>query len=626
MMLVNFKEFQQGSIKLIDSPFLDRFNLNASYLKSLTTENLLRNFYLQAGLWSYSGSASTSFDSDDEEKGPETWHWGWESPTCELRGHFLGHWLSASAYVYGQTGDQELRAKTLFIVQELARCQQANGGEWVAAIPESYMERILEGRQVWAPHYTIHKIFMGLHDVYRMMKIDEALHISDRFSKWFYNWTTFFTREKLDMILDYETGGMLEAWVDLYDFTGKPEHLELIKRYDRPRFFDALLEDKDVLTNKHANTQVAEILGAARAWEVTGEIRWRNIVEAFWEEAVVKRGTYCTGGVSCGEVWTPPQNLTARLGLAQEHCVIYNMMRLSQFLYRWTGDVKYADFWEKNLYNGIMSQQNKKTGMVSYFLDMGPGSKKNWGSSTKHFWCCHGTLVQAQASYDQCIFQRQVNGITISQFIPSRTSFKYGETNVKLELRNSTQDGAGPIRTFHKSGLEQIQFVHVPQIPSDRPDRYLHVIHIECDTQVEFEMKIRIPWWVKGEPTVKINGEKVEYMIESSFILLKEIWKHDQVTLEFPKQLSASLLPGSQNMVALMDGPLVLAGLVEEEREIVGDYKKPDTFLTSHNERHHSFWNDGTYKTKNQSVNFKFIPLADVTDERYTLYFPIQKS
>ncbi len=60
---------------------------------------------------------------------PKDIHWGWESPTCQLRGHFLGHWLSAAAFQAVNTGDREMRGKADGIVHELARCQQENGGE-----------------------------------------------------------------------------------------------------------------------------------------------------------------------------------------------------------------------------------------------------------------------------------------------------------------------------------------------------------------------------------------------------------------------------------------------------------------------------------------------------------------
>ena len=100
----------------------------------------------------------------------------------------------------------------------------------------------------------------------------------------------------------------------------------------------------------HANTTIPEAHGAARAWEVTGDTRWRRIVEAYWRCAVTDRGYFCTGGQTCGEIWTPPFQQAAHLGdKNQEHCTVYNMMRLADYLLRWTGDVTYADYWERNL-------------------------------------------------------------------------------------------------------------------------------------------------------------------------------------------------------------------------------------------------------------------------------------
>ena len=128
-----------------------------------------------------------------------------------------------------------------------------------------------------------------------------------------------------------------------------------MERYTRVRLFDPLLESKDVLTNGHANTTIPEIHGAARAYEVTGDERWRSIVERYRECAVASRGTFCTGGQTSGETWTPPNEFAARRGdMNQEHCTVCNMMRLADFLFRWSGDMQYSDYIERNIYNGIL--------------------------------------------------------------------------------------------------------------------------------------------------------------------------------------------------------------------------------------------------------------------------------
>ena len=40
---------------------------------------------------------------------------------------------------------------------------------------EKYLFRIAEGKRVWAPHYTLHKVFMGLVDMYLYAGNEKAL-------------------------------------------------------------------------------------------------------------------------------------------------------------------------------------------------------------------------------------------------------------------------------------------------------------------------------------------------------------------------------------------------------------------------------------------------------------------
>ena len=97
-------------------------------------------------------------------------------------GHFLGHWLSAAAMNAAATGDREIRGKAEAVVDGLELCQQANGGEWLGSIPEKYLERIAAGSQVWAPHYTVHKTFMGLLDAYRHIGSAKALELAENWA------------------------------------------------------------------------------------------------------------------------------------------------------------------------------------------------------------------------------------------------------------------------------------------------------------------------------------------------------------------------------------------------------------------------------------------------------------
>jgi DUF1680 family protein len=596
-MPATFHPVSWDAVALRPGMFQHRFDLNRAYLVGLSSANLLQSYYLEAGLW-------------HPRQKPDGCHWGWESPTCQLRGHFLGHWLSAAAKIYAATGDAEIKGKADRIVSELGRCQCENGGEWAGSIPEHYLDWIARGKKVWAPHYTLHKTLMGLHEMFALAGNEQALEIMVSWARWFHRWTGRFSRAQMDDILDVETGGMLEVWANLYGITGKQEHLDLVQRYDRPRFFDRLLAGEDVLSGRHANTTIPEVHGAARAWEVTGERRWRQIVEAYWRSAVVDRGYFCTGGQTNGEVWTPPGELSAWLGdMNQEHCTVYNMMRLADWLLRWTGDMAYADYWERNLYNGILAQQHPDTGMVTYYLPLQAGAVKKWGTPTEDFWCCHGTLVEAHAVHGRSVYFEDGDGLVVCQHIPSELGWE--------------QSGVG-VRITQTS-------------PTWQPGSLAVTLTVACAQPVEFTLKVRLPWWLKkeastsadggGDPVIAVNGRtEPGPFVPASLYSIRRSWTDETVSLTLPKGLSCAPLPDDPTMVAFMDGPVVLAGLCDDERTLRGDKDHPETILRPHNlHRKPEYWTYGRpeYRTHNQLHNVRFIPLHEVRDERYTVYFPV---
>ncbi len=599
-----------AQVRLLAGELKRRYDLNRAYVMSLTKENLLQNYLLEAGLHPHRGIfRATSHGDPDAGDG---WHWGWESPTCQLRGHFLGHWLSAAARMFASTGDAEAKAKADAIVDGLARCQERNGGEWVGSIPEKYFDWIAQGHRVWAPHYTIHKTLMGLIDMVKFANNQQALEILVKQARWFTRWTEQFSREEMDDLLDVETGGMLEAWSDLYGLTGDPEHRELMRRYDRPRLFERLLAGEDPLTNRHANTTIPEAHGAARAYEVTGEARYREIAEAYWRCAVTDRGYFATGGQTNGEIWTPPFEFAARLGdKTQEHCTVYNMMRLADYLYRWTGDVEFADYIERNLYNGILAQQNPETGMVAYFLPLEPGARKIWGSATNDFWCCHGSLVQAHTFHNAYVYYQDDEGLLVNQYVPTELSWVRGDVPITVRQTFDTEAALPGAMTDDGS-------VH-------RPGHWAVEFAVSAEQPVKFTLKLRLPWWLAGEARIWVNGERLSVAAgPSEYATFHRTWREDTVRIELPKALTTCPLPDDPARTAFLDGPVVLAGLCDEERALIGDPDDPNTILAPHNEREWVVWRHG-YRTVNQDRNILFKPLYEVVDERYTVYFPVKR-
>lgn len=616
-------ELPLNKVTLYDGKLKAHENANRAYLMELTTRNLLYNYELEAAI---------THDANI----PVDIHGGWESPTCQLRGHFLGHWLSAAAMHYAETGDRELKAKADVIVDRLKACQQSNGGQWVASIPEKYLHFIAKGQGIWAPHYTIHKTFMGLVDMYRFAGNETALELADNFADWFYEWSGRFDRNQMDNILDFETGGMLEIWVQLYDITGKEKYKTLMNRYYRGRLFEPLLNGEDPLTNMHANTTIPEVIAMAEAYEVTGQERYKDIVTAYWKCAVTDRGMLATGGQTNGEIWSPKMKLSKRLGRkAQEHCTVYNMMRLADYLFRWTRDAQYADYIERNLYNGVLAQTywhwehtngytpaSSDFGLIAYFLPMKGGDHKSWGSKTNDFFCCHGSMVQANSALNRYMYYQDNNELYVNMYFDSDASFEVNGQTVKLLQRRDPLTGS-----FHLSstsnGKQTVNRTAAEY--AEDPNTMQVYLQLETDSSVDMSVNVRIPWWITEAATVEKNNKLIAKADKGgTFVKVNGTFENgDVICITMKMGITTYPLPDDENMVAFMYGPEVLAGLVDEERILYANGEDPARILVQENEREWGSWKND-FKTVNQDHGIHFIPINRVGYERYCVYFPIK--
>ena len=595
-------EIAQDKVKIFDANLVRHQKENRDYLLELSIQKLLVPHMFEAG----------RYKTNDL---PVDIYGGWEAPTSQLRGHFLGHWLSACAMNYEMTGDSLIKAKAEAVVEELEKCQIANGGSWAASIPEKYLNWISQGIEVWAPQYNIHKTFMGLLDIYIMAGNKKALIIADKFGEWFYNWSGKFSKEEFQNILEVETGGMLEIWAILYQVTKKEIYKALIKRYYRESLFDDLLQGKDVLTNMHANTTIPEILGAASVYEATGDIKYLTIVKEYWRQAVVERECFATGGQTCGEVWTPKHKLNTRLGnKTQEHCTVYNMMRLAKFLFCYDADSSYMDYWEKNMYNGILAQsywdgfhvnvaktKYPSTGFMTYFLPMQAGSRKAWRGKYEYFFCCHGTVVQANAALNRGIYYKGEECIYVCQYFDSDCN----EAIHGKEIR---------IRQRKKEYAEGFEY-------QDKPANMELDFYIEYEGEREFSILFRIPKWCNGKFEAFINGKRVDNNVNYGFISVCRNWNKDIIHIIFERKIYTEKLPGNENMVAFLDGPEVLAGLTKKERTLYCNSDSPEKMVVPECDREWEAWTS-YYRVNGQKKGLHLIPLNKVGYEKYQIYFP----
>ena len=590
-------------VHLLPGLFAERAEVNRAYLMELKDQGLLQNFYLEAGI------VMPGLQVLDD---PSTaaLHWGWEAPTCQLRGHFTGHWMSAAAMLIATNKDRVLRARLENIIDELDKCRVLNGGQWIGSIPEKFFGKLERDEYVWSPQYTLHKTLMGLYHSALYAGIDKALDLLSHAADWYLTWTDRMAQVNPHAVYSGEEGGMLEVWAGLYQLTGDQRYMTLAERYSHPSIYRKLEEGLDPLSECHGNASIPWAHGAAKMYEVTGDEVWLRRAQLFWECAVNAREAYCTGGQGSGEYWVRPHMNGAFMGERnQEFCTVYNMVRLAEYLYRFTGDNAYADYIERNLYNGFLAQQHRDTGMPTYFLPMRAGSKKKWGSKTHDFWCCHGTMVQSQTIYPTLCYYEDGDGLTVSQYIPSEYAWEKGGQPVTL--RQSVD-----MKYYHTAAF-------FDENDDSQMSRWLIKFDVDCAAPAEFTLKLRVPSWVKAAPVVTLNGEAIDAPVENGCIVLRRAWQGDQLRVYFPAGLTLSTLPDMDQLSAVMEGPIVLAGLCEKDAGLHMADGDPSTALSPNTEHTYSTfpWLQSTYRTVHQPENFAFIPLYDVTDERYTLYF-----
>jgi DUF1680 family protein len=506
--------FPMKQVRLTAGPFQEAMEINRQYLHSIPNDRLLHMFRLTSGL-----------SSSAEPLG------GWEAPKCELRGHFAGgHYLSACAQMYASTGDEDLKKKADAMVTELAACQKANQTGYLSAFPMEEFDRLREGRPVWAPFYTIHKIMAGHFDMYRHTGNAQALETAENMARWVGGWTGPLSDDLMSRVLEVEHGGMFEVLCNLAAATSRWQLLGVAHRFDQKQFFDPLAEYKDELRGLHANTNIPKVIGAARFYELTGDHRYHTISSYFWEE-VTKRRSYCTGGNNDGEYWTTPAgDLSHTLNEWNEECCTgYNMLKLSRHLFSWSANPGVMDFYERVLFNHRLGTQDDQ-GMKGYFVPLGSGYWKYYNSRWDSFWCCTGTGVEEFSKFTDSIYYHDDQGIYANLYIASEVNWPEKGIRLRQETRFPEQEGS----TFI----------------------------VQADHPVEMALHLRIPYWATKGGAVKVNGEALPVFSDpSSYLTLNRVWKNgDRVELSLPMSLRIEALPGDESMQAVMYGPLVLAG------------------------------------------------------------------
>ncbi|CAL5041952.1 unnamed protein product [Urochloa decumbens] len=510
---------------------------NLEYLLLLDVDRLVWSFRTQAGL-----------------PAPGLPYGGWEGPDIELRGHFVGHYLSAAAKMWASTHNATLAGKMSAVVDALYECQRASGGTgYLSAFPAEFFDRFEAIAPVWAPYYTVHKIMQGLLDQHVVAGNGKALGMVVAMADYFAGRVASVIRkysiERHWVSLNEETGGMNDVLYQLYTITKDQRHLVLAHLFDKPCFLGLLAVQADSLSDFHANTHIPVVVGGQMRYEVTGDPLYKEIA-AFFMDTVNSSHAYATGGTSVSEFWSDPKRLAGALTTeTEESCTTYNMLKVSRHLFRWTKEVAYADYYERALINGVLSiQRGRDPGVMIYMLPQGPGRSKavsyhGWGTQFNSFWCCYGTGIESFSKLGDSIYFEEKGerpALYIIQFIPSTFNWRTAGLTVTQKLE-----------------------------PLSSSDQYLQVsLSISAKTNGQFAtLNVRIPSWTSlSGAKVTLNDKDLLLTSPGTFLTISKQWDSgDQLSLRFPIHLRTEAIkddrPEYASIQAVLFGPFLLTGL-----------------------------------------------------------------
>jgi DUF1680 family protein len=571
------KPFPMAQVRLSAGPFTDAQEANRRVLHKLPVDRLMHNFLMNAGLASQAQPLG-----------------GWERPDCELRGHFTGHFLSACSLMHASTGDPALKDKAGALVAEMARCQRALGDGYLSAFPLEYWDRLKARKKVWAPYYTLHKIMAGLLDAHQFCGNPQALEVLEGVAGWVDRWTAPIPEAQMQDILNTENGGMNEVLYNLSAVTGKPHYAEVAHRFDHARIFDPLALRRDELKGLHANTNVPKIIGAARRYELTGDMHYHDIADFFWYEVVTAR-SYATGGTSQDEHWrADPRRIAQELAMNQhtnECCVAYNLLKLTRHLYQWTDDPAYFDYYERTLWNHRLGTIDLATGATEYFLPLRAGAWKIFNTEYDSFWCCTGTGVEEYGKLNDSIYFRDESGIFVNLFIAS-------ELNAPdLGVRQQTRF----------------------------PDEDRTTLIIERAPAAAMAIRVRVPAWAVRDGSAKLNGKPLDaFSSPGSYLTISRIWRPgDRLELTLPMSLRAEPTPDDPKLQAMFYGPLLLAAELGGEglNKFQKDQRLTEPILDPPPLRPESLEPLGNLRFEAGSLRLS--PLCRLWHQRYAVYFRV---
>ncbi len=516
-------------VRLTGGPLKEAQEQDAKYLLELEPDRMLAYLRQSAGL-----------------KPKAEGYGGWDADGRQLTGHIAGHYLSGVSLMWAATGDSRFKERADYIVGELKEIQDKQGDGYIGAQKDRQgvagkvrFQDLDKGiinassfdlNGLWSPWYVEHKIFAGLRDDYRYTGNRTALDVEIKLAAWAGSILAKLDDSQIQKMLVAEFGGMNEVLADLYKDTGDRRWLALSDKFEHRAVIDPLAKQQDILPHKHINMLVAKLLGSLVRYTYTGDETDGTAAKFYWDSAVLHH-TWATGGEGNNEYFGSPDSSMGMVdGRSSESCNVYNMIKYARELFAIEPAVRYADYHERALFNHVLASMDLNDGRTCYMVPVGLGKQHEYQDMYRSFTCCVGSGMESHALHGYGIYYESGNKLWVNLYAPSIVDWR--TAGVRLEMS------------------------------TDFPEGESASLKLTPGSAKKFTLALRRPYWAGAGFKVNVNGAEIKSLpAPGSYVELTRTWKDgDTVALVLPKRLHLESLPDNPQRVALMWGPLVLAG------------------------------------------------------------------
>jgi len=309
--------------------------------------------------------------------------------------------------------------------------------------------------------------------------------------------------------------------------------------------------------------------GAADVAALTGDKAYLAALDRIWAD-VAGTKLYLTGGVGAAGAWEgygPAYRLPNASAYA-ETCANIATFLWNSRMFRLEEDAKYVDVMERILYNGVLSGISLSGDLFFY-----PNPLESHGQHARVPWfgcaCCPPNVSRVLASVPGYVYAAGEGKVFVNLFVHGTAEVTAGKA--KLEIVQTTQypwTGHVKIGVRPEKPTPLTLYVRIPGWAMGRPvpsDLYRYAdapAPKPAGKAAQAEIVAETPIREAEMPTVKVNGEPVDLVLQKGYVLIDRTWKaEDTVELELPmpvrRVLAHDKVEADRGRVAVERGPLV---------------------------------------------------------------------